>query len=115
MPTKHQDARSQRALACAIAMTRRLLPKREQHYAPDALRSRGRTTWNKGAEIGGCGRSRECASASVRQRTTSTGIFECVSTFAVSLPSSRLDNPRLPCDAMMIKSHFLFFAVSMIC
>ena len=49
------------------------------------------------------------------QRTTSTGIFECVRTFAVSLPSSRLESPFLPCEAIMIRSHFFFFAVSMIC
>lgn len=47
-------------------------------------------------------------------RTTSTGILECVRTFAVSLPRSRLESPLRPCEAMMIRSHFFFFAVSMI-
>src|SRR5687768_478885 len=48
------------------------------------------------------------------QRTTSTGTFECVSTFAVSLPSSRLDSPLRPWDAITIRSHFDFFACLMI-
>ena len=38
------------------------------------------------------------------QRTTSTGIFVCVSTFWVSLPSSSAETPRRPCEAITIRS-----------
>src|SRR3990172_9139194 len=47
-------------------------------------------------------------------RTTSTGMVECVSTFAVSLPSRMLDRPLRPCEAIMIRSHLAFFACLMI-
>jgi hypothetical protein len=48
------------------------------------------------------------------QRYTSTGIFECVSTLTVSLPSTTAETPRCPCEAITIKSHFLAVAASMI-
>jgi len=48
------------------------------------------------------------------QRYTSTGIFECVSTLTVSLPRTTAEIPRRPCEAIMIKSHVLAEAASMI-
>src|SRR6186713_2528041 len=47
------------------------------------------------------------------QRTTNTGILECVSTFAVSLPSNRLDKPLRPWEAITIRSQRDFFACLM--
>lgn len=47
-------------------------------------------------------------------RYTSTGIFECVSTFRVSLPTSRALIPRRPCDAMKIRSQPFSSAALMI-
>src|SRR5215831_19390814 len=49
-----------------------------------------------------------------RQRYTSTGIFECVSTLTVSLPRTTAETPRRPCDAITIKSHFLASVASII-
>ncbi len=48
------------------------------------------------------------------QRYTSTGIFECVSTLTVSLPSTTAETPRRPCEAITIKSHPRAKAASMI-
>jgi hypothetical protein len=48
------------------------------------------------------------------QRHTSTGILLWVRTFAVSLPSSSADSPRLPCEAMTMRSHLFERAVPMI-
>ena len=39
-------------------------------------------------------------------RTTRTGIWLCVSTFWVSLPSNKARRPPLPCDAMTMRSQF---------
>ena len=47
------------------------------------------------------------------QRTTSTGSFECVSTFWVSLPSTSAATPRRPCEAMTMRSHFFERAAPM--
>ena len=47
------------------------------------------------------------------QRYTRTGIFEWVSTFWVSLPSSRPLIPRRPCEPMKIRSQPAFSAASM--
>src|SRR6218665_2077636 len=46
------------------------------------------------------------------QRSTSTGICECVSTCWVSLPSSRRLRPLRPCDAITIRSHLCFLAAA---
>src|SRR5262249_18310322 len=51
----------------------------------------------------------------VHHRTTSTGTFEWVSTLAVSLPSSTLERPRRPWDAITMRSHFCLRAAAMIC
>ena len=48
------------------------------------------------------------------QRTTRTGTVEWVNTFCVSLPSTKPDTPRRPCEAITIKSHCLSFAASTI-
>ena len=48
------------------------------------------------------------------QRHTSTGILLWVRTFAVSLPSNSADRPRLPCDAMTMRSHLFERAAPMI-
>ena len=48
---------------------------------------------------------------SVAQRTTSTGIALCVSTFCVSLPSSSAVTPRRPWDDMTIRSQALRLGV----
>ena len=47
------------------------------------------------------------------QRCTSTGIFECVSTWTVTLPSTMAATPRRPWEAMVIRSHPFDRAVSM--
>ena len=48
------------------------------------------------------------------QRYTRTGVLECVSTLTVSLPRTRADMPRRPCEAITIRSHCRDLAVSMI-
>jgi len=47
------------------------------------------------------------------QRYTSTGMLLWVRTLTVWLPKTTADIPLRPCDAIMIKSHPLFWAVSM--
>src|SRR5207245_5953232 len=46
-----------------------------------------------------------------RQWQTSTGIFVCVSTLVVTLPSTIAAIPLLPCEAMKMGSQPLFLAV----
>ena len=46
-------------------------------------------------------------------RTTSTGTFEWVSTFWVSLPRRNPAKPLRPCEDMTIRSHFCLVAVLM--
>lgn len=47
-------------------------------------------------------------------RFTSTGNWQCVKTFCVSLPISKPRTPRMPCEAIMIRSQPLLVAVLMI-
>ena len=47
------------------------------------------------------------------QRYTSTGMLLWVRTLTVWLPKTTADMPLRPCDAITIKSHPLFWAVSM--
>jgi len=49
-----------------------------------------------------------------RYRVMSTGILEWVSTFVAWLPSTMPARPLRPCEPMKIKSHFFFFAASII-
>ena len=57
--------------------------------------------------------SPSCFERARAQRYTSTGILLWVRTLTVWLPKTTADIPLRPCDAIMIKSHPLFWAVSM--
>ena len=46
------------------------------------------------------------------QRYTKTGVFVCVRTLFVTLPSTTAESPPRPCDAMTMRSQFLSEAVA---
>ena len=70
----------------------------------DSVLNRSRATVVCSAQTVRCNVRRSKTSRPRIQRYTKTGVFVCVRTLFVTLPSTTADSPPRPCDAMTMRS-----------